>query len=62
MERELSATTSTSTVVLGEVDDVEAGDLGFFFFFLEEDGFRAGSICRIEEIQSVSWLKSRSSQ
>jgi hypothetical protein len=48
MERELSATTSTSTVVLGDVDDAEAGDFGFFFFFLEEDGFRAGSICRMK--------------
>jgi hypothetical protein len=42
MERELSATT-TSTVAL-EAEEVEdVGDLDFFFFFLEEDDFRAGS-------------------
>lgn len=43
MERELSATT-TSTVAL-EAEEVEdVGDLDFFFFFLEEDDFRAGSV------------------
>lgn len=41
MERELSVCFTMSTVTLDGAD--AAGDLDFFFFFLDEEDFRAGS-------------------